>query len=70
VREVAGLSQRDVADALGVGEHTVHRWETGQSRPQFDSAVRYGMLLRALAEPAYTLGGHRGTVPDIEGDHA
>ena len=33
VRRVADLSQRDLAQRMGVSQSTVARWETGQSRP-------------------------------------
>lgn len=33
VRRQHGLSQREFADALGVGERTVRAWEAGEIRP-------------------------------------
>jgi len=42
-RKVAGLSQRELAQRLGVDEKTVGRWERGENAPR-------GGHLRALAE--------------------
>ena len=42
VRRVADLSQRDLAEALGVGQAVVARWETGECEP---SLTLFGRLL-------------------------
>jgi DNA-binding transcriptional regulator YiaG len=34
IREAAGLTQSDVARALGVEQSTVWRWEAGERRPR------------------------------------
>jgi DNA-binding transcriptional regulator YiaG len=39
LREDAGLSQSDVARALGVNPSNVSRWESGESRPRGRHAV-------------------------------
>ena len=45
LREQAGLTQAEVAGALGVSRVAVHLWETGQRTPRGDLAVRYLGLL-------------------------
>jgi transcriptional regulator with XRE-family HTH domain len=45
VREAAGLSQRDLADELGVSEATISRWESNVTRPRRADALRYRRLL-------------------------
>jgi transcriptional regulator with XRE-family HTH domain len=47
-REAAGLSQQDVADALGVDAASVFRWETRRRTPRRALALRYADLLDAL----------------------
>jgi transcriptional regulator with XRE-family HTH domain len=49
LREAAGLSQRDVAEAVGATAPTISLWERGLRRPLSDSAIKYGRLLRILA---------------------
>jgi DNA-binding XRE family transcriptional regulator len=49
LRRAAGVSLRDVARAVGVDDSTIWRWETGQSRPRADAALRYGQVLHELA---------------------
>lgn len=51
VRREADLSQRGLAQALGVGQATIARWETGQTEP---TITQYRRLL-ALAEITVTL---------------
>jgi DNA-binding transcriptional regulator YiaG len=41
-----GLTQRELADAIGVRQQTVSEWETGMYRPR-GASVR---MLRAVAE--------------------
>jgi transcriptional regulator with XRE-family HTH domain len=50
IRLAAGLSLRELADAVGVGASTLYRWETGDRRPRGDAALRYAELLNELAE--------------------
>lgn len=47
IRLRVGLSQADIALALGVDQPTVARWERG-CRPRRDHAARYAELLRQL----------------------
>ena len=46
LRRAAGLSQQEIADAIGVHRTTVARWESGTRRPVGDIRVRYDELLR------------------------
>jgi transcriptional regulator with XRE-family HTH domain len=48
IRVKAGLTLKEVAEALGVAEATVYRWENGQRRPRGDAALRYASLLETL----------------------
>ncbi len=50
LREAAGLSQADIAGAVGVGKATVSRWESGTSSPTGEHLIRYTSLLRELCE--------------------
>ena len=45
-REYAGLSQSDVARALGINQSAVSRWESGKTRPR----GRHAVALRELIE--------------------
>lgn len=48
IRESAGASQREVAEALQVSRQTLIRWECGARSPRPESAARYASLLLAL----------------------
>jgi DNA-binding transcriptional regulator YiaG len=50
LREAHGLSQRELAQALGVDETAVSRWELGNRVPRAEVAERLHGLLRALEE--------------------
>lgn len=50
IRESVGLSQSDLAHALGVRQSTLWRWENGQRQPTGALAIRYARLLRALEQ--------------------
>lgn len=45
IRKAANLSYRQVAEALGVAESTVHRWEHGERHPRPKHARAYADLL-------------------------
>ena len=47
-RRVYGLSQRQLADALGVDDSTVRTWETGRNRPSRENCRRLEKLLGRL----------------------
>lgn len=51
-REHLGMSQCDVADALGVTRQAISSWETGRSAP---SATQLGELATVYCECAHTL---------------
>jgi len=48
LRRDAGVRQQDVADVIGVRQHTVARWETGALQPSWKRSVALGLVLRAL----------------------
>ena len=48
IRVAAGLSQAEVAAAIGGSVAAVSRWEAGQRVPHGPAAIRYGELLQAL----------------------
>ncbi|MFE3865973.1 helix-turn-helix domain-containing protein [Streptomyces goshikiensis] len=50
LRIAAGLTQTQVADAVGVKKLAVKRWESGQSEPRQPNRDVYAHLLRRLAE--------------------
>lgn len=49
-RKRVGLTQSALADRVGVTPLTVHRWETGQSRPQRIAKERLSDLAKSYAE--------------------
>lgn len=51
LRQILGLSQRDLARALGVAPVTVHRWESGANEP---TGLQLEVL-RALHSSAMTV---------------
>lgn len=55
-RTSLGLTQSALADKLGVTPLTVHRWETGQSRPQRIAKERFLELAKRHAEDSSLLG--------------
>ncbi len=52
IREDAGVSQRDMAAALGVGLMTLNRWERGLAQPRGRHAAAYLSLLEQLEDAA------------------
>jgi len=57
IREAVGLSQAEIARAVGVERATVALWEQGRRIPHGDPALAYGRLLAELA------ARDAGTVP-------
>ena len=53
-RELAGLTQSQVAEQLSVSEMTVYRWETGRFEPSF---AKLQALARLLQQPIESLLG-------------
>jgi transcriptional regulator with XRE-family HTH domain len=51
LRVVAGMSQQQLADRLGVvSEPGIHRWETGRTRPSVDVLPRLATTLGVSIE--------------------
>jgi transcriptional regulator with XRE-family HTH domain len=59
VREAAGLSRQDIANAIGTSRANVESWEKGATRPRRESAIRLARLLIALEKA--TGNGDDGT---------
>ncbi|MGW2680928.1 helix-turn-helix domain-containing protein [Streptomyces sp. NPDC001436] len=49
MRRAAGLTQSQVADALGVRYQQVLRWEQGAAEPRGKRRTAYSLLLQQLA---------------------
>lgn len=54
--EAAGLSQGEVAAAVGVSPAAVALWEAGKRRPHGEAGAAYGRLLRELEEATTAAG--------------
>ncbi|MFJ3630370.1 helix-turn-helix transcriptional regulator [Streptomyces albidoflavus] len=50
LRLAGGLTQADVAEAIGVQRVAVARWEAGLTQPHRNNRLKYATLLRQLAE--------------------
>lgn len=50
LRLAAGLTQQEVADAVGVKRLAVARWEAGEAHPRRPRRATYAHLLKRLAE--------------------
>ncbi|HBF80264.1 MAG TPA: transcriptional regulator [Streptomyces sp.] len=50
LRQAEGLTQLEVANAIGVSRVAFHRWETGQAEPRARSRATYLRLLQSLAK--------------------
>lgn len=64
-RTLRGLTQKDLADALGVNEQTVSNWEVGRTEPKL-SPRQYKTLLRVLQITPEQLPDNFGPQEDIE----
>jgi transcriptional regulator with XRE-family HTH domain len=64
-RSECGLSQRELAAALGVSQASVSQWLTGQSAPK---PGRIAELERVLRLPSNALARHLGYLPPDEPD--
>jgi len=49
IRMEAGLSQAEIADAVGIHRVTLFKWENGKQRPKGPRALRYAEVLDELA---------------------
>jgi DNA-binding XRE family transcriptional regulator len=47
-RRAAGLSQAELAQAVGVSAPAISRWESGKRQPHGRAAIRYAQVLRML----------------------
>lgn len=52
IREHARLTLREVADAIGIDQPMLSRWETGKRRPCGPAAMRWLELLEQLDDLA------------------
>ena len=52
LREAAGLSQQELADAMGVTRAAISHWETGVRSPRGEMRHRYMSAVRVLREVA------------------
>jgi transcriptional regulator with XRE-family HTH domain len=52
LREFHGFSQRELAEAVGVDESALSRWESGKRVPRIDAAARLAFVLRRLEQAA------------------
>ncbi len=50
IREDAGVSQKRLAEELGVHPVTVARWELGMRRPRGRTSIAYAEILEALRQ--------------------
>ena len=56
VRELAGLSQAEVASLVGVTPAAVSRWEAGIRRPTGGQALAYARALRQITAGVMQVG--------------
>ena len=45
IRQMKGLSEKAVAEAVGIAQPVYHRYETGEGTPSVPTAKKIGMLL-------------------------
>lgn len=56
LRKAAGLSQRQLADGMGVAQNTVSFWETEQSLPSARQLPRLAQLLNCTIGELFVAG--------------
>lgn len=65
LREAKGMTQKELADALGRSQQAIHFWETGRQSPPYDVlpalAAVFGLDYNALV-PSVILTKRRGTL--------
>lgn len=54
-REALGLTQRQVAEKIGIAESAYQRYERGVREPSISMALRLAKALNATAEELYSL---------------
>lgn len=62
LRKELDLTQKDVADALGVTEQTVRNWEQGKAIPRL-TIPQTKVLCKLLQRPIELLPDHFGEAP-------
>lgn len=72
-REMAGLSQTELGEKLGVSYQQVQKYERGANRVSVETLVRMGRILGlpvvALLDPSEWLGGRGGSVAEPRPDY-
>lgn len=64
LRVAWGLTQKQVADALGVTPGNVGGWEAGRWEPAGETRTQYLYLLNSIAERLSAASGQEGTTDD------
>lgn len=54
LREAHGLSQRELANRIGVNASAVNRWESGEKKPELTNLVRLADVFEVTLD--YLLG--------------
>ena len=54
-RRILGLSQRSLADMLGIQYQSLQKWEKGSVIPSVDYALRLALILHTTVEELFTL---------------
>lgn len=54
-RRNLGLSQRSLADMLGIQYQSLQKWEKGSVIPSVDYALRLALILHTTVEELFTL---------------
>ncbi|MFG3610364.1 helix-turn-helix transcriptional regulator [Streptomyces sp. NPDC047928] len=62
LRRAGGLTQAELAEALGVQRVAVARWEAGLTQPHRNNRLKYAAFLRQLAEE------HPAAVQEVLGE--
>lgn len=63
LRKEAGLTQRELAELMGISNVTLCRWETGTKLPKLESLFALAQLFRVPLDAIYPMERE-------EGDHA
>lgn len=63
LRKIRGLSQYDLADALGVKQPTVSYYETQDGTPQADALSKMAKVLGVTVDELMGAPGHRRALP-------
>jgi transcriptional regulator with XRE-family HTH domain len=66
-REVAGMTQEEMATELGTSQRAYAAWETGRTKPDDIVAVAKRIAIRWRISPAWTLGIDETPPPNPDG---